>query len=131
MLISALQFFFPYFAFLYFFILKIGYTWLHNQWKIVGQVKIIHLNSWLSLSKVMLSGAEQPQCSSVVIRSRSKSMCTLKVLPISGGVDGRSRDSVFKNCIYVAGHPSGDEFSDTLLVLRSPDRQVTNKTCCH
>ena len=47
------------------------------------------------------------------------------------GGNGHSRDSVFKNCIYVAGHPSGDEFSDTLLVLRSPDRQVTNKTCCH
>ena len=35
-----------------------------------------------------------------------------------------------KKFIYVAGQPFGDEFSDTSLVLRSPERQVPNKTCC-
>ena len=47
----------------------------------------------LSVSSTVEFGGLHPQCSSVVISSRSKSMCTLKVFPI---LKSLLRDSLMK-----------------------------------
>ena len=59
-----------------------------------------HSNIWFSWLRTVSLGALQPQCSSVVISSRSKSMCTLKVFPISEKWRGVLRSNILDQETY-------------------------------